>query len=249
MDTLQQKLSKAAEIIKKASYMTAFTGAGISAESGIPPFRGDEGIWNQYNPQVLELSFFMRQPEESWKAIRELFYGVFSEAKPNPAHHVLAKWTKGDLLKSLITQNIDMLHQQAGNEHAICFHGSSQYLICMNCDNRLKFKPSILETIPPLCPRCNGLLKPDFIFFGEGIPPKAYRDSFEAAQNSDVFLIIGTSGEVSPANQIPEIARHKGAQVIEINRDISHYTHRTTTLFLQGEAGTILPEIDLLLTN
>ncbi len=238
------KLKQAVELIGKATHLVAFTGAGISAESGIPPFRGEGGIWNQYDPKVLDINFFFNEPEESWQAIRELFYGVFAEALPNPAHRILAEWTNSGLLKSLITQNIDQLHQNAGNEDVICFHGSAQHLLCMSCFTKIKFDASLLKDIPPRCPSCSGLLKPDFIFFGEGIPQQAYRDSIEAAEQSDVFVIIGTSGEVSPANQIPEIAKYKGASIIEINRGPSHYTHRLSTLYLEGEAGKILPEIN-----
>jgi NAD-dependent deacetylase len=240
-------IHQAASLIASASYLTAFTGAGISAEGGIPPFRGVNGIWNQYDPIVLDIDYFNANPEASWKVIHQLFYEFFRSAQPNPAHQMLADWQKKTLLKQLITQNIDHLHQHAGSTDVVCFHGSSLQLICQHCKTKVDASDAIFKYLPPTCKNCNGILKPDFIFFGEGIPEEAYAESKKAAKRTDVMLIVGTSGEVSPANMIPVSARQNGAAIIEINLEPSLYTQNISTIFLQGKASEILSEINRIL--
>jgi NAD-dependent deacetylase len=140
----------------------------------------------------------------------------------------------------VITQNIDNLHQEAGNTVVHEFHGNSQKLVCTKCSRHFAVNEVNLEELPVKCPNCNGLLKPDFIFFGEGIPMQAYSGSRRAAENSDVFLIIGSTGEVSPANQIPMLAKQTGSILIEINPEPSRYTNYITDIYLAGKAGEIM---------
>ncbi|PKP52680.1 MAG: RNA polymerase subunit sigma [Bacteroidetes bacterium HGW-Bacteroidetes-1] len=240
----QSFVEKAAQLILDSNYTCAFTGAGISAESGIPPFRGEGGLWSKYNPEVLEMNFFFAHPLASWTVIKEIFYNFFTGVSPNHAHLALADWEHKGYLQSLITQNIDQLHFKAGNKEVYSFHGNSSQLICISCHQSVEATPNLLSVLPPLCNICGCVLKPDFIFFGEGIPEEAYRQSVKAAQKSQLFFIIGTSGEVSPANQIPVIAKESGAVIIEINKDKSLYTNRISDFFIQGKAGDILPEIN-----
>ncbi|HNY59819.1 MAG: NAD-dependent deacylase [Bacteroidales bacterium] len=240
MQNLNKKLDSAAEVVSRSKYLVAFTGAGISVESGIPPFRGADGLWSKYDPMVLELSYFYHNPLESWKVIKEIFYDFFGKAAPNKAHLALARLEQLGILKSVITQNIDNLHQLAGNTRIFEFHGNSQRLICTNCNEIHIPDKVLLENLPPLCASCNSLLKPDFIFFGEQIPMDAYKYSIEAAEKCDVFLIIGSTGEVSPANQIPSIAKRKDATIIEINPEESHYTSTLTDIYLCGRAVEIM---------
>ncbi|MDP3442613.1 MAG: Sir2 family NAD-dependent protein deacetylase, partial [Ignavibacteria bacterium] len=167
--------------------------------------------------------------------------------EPNPAHKLLSKWEQTGLLKAIITQNIDDLHQQAGSKVIYEFHGNSSRLMCTICETKYTSSSLIFNNLPPLCEKCNGLLKPDFVFFGEGIPEKAYLNSFEAAQYCDLCIIIGTSGEVSPANQIPVLAKKSGAVIIEVNMDKSLYTNGVSDYFLKGSAVEILSQIDLYL--
>ncbi|MBQ8761122.1 MAG: NAD-dependent deacylase [Bacteroidales bacterium] len=241
----QTLLEKASEIISKAKKIVAFTGAGISAESGIPPFRGENGIWNKYDPDSLDIDYYYRHTKESWKVIKEIFFDFFNnnEIKPNPGHEVLAKWERDGKLKCVITQNIDDLHRIAGNKIVHEFHGNSSRFVCKQCDAVYPLKEINITEEPALCPRCGHLLKPDFIFFGEGIPYDAYKNSIDAANDCDVFIIIGTSGNVSPANMIPGMAKQHGATIIEINKDRSLYTDSITDIFLQGKAGEILPKL------
>ncbi len=241
---MQQALSVAARAIKNSNYFIAHTGAGISVESGVPPFRGAEGLWNRYEPQTLELNFFLSNPEESWKVIREIFYSFLGKVQPNPAHRVLAAWEKKGLLKAIITQNIDDLHQMAGSDKVFEFHGNAKRLVCLECGEYCGLTEIDFDFLPPYCEQCGGLLKPDFIFFSEGIPQKAYEKSIEAASSCDVLLIIGTTGEVSPANQMPLIAKENGAFIIEVNPDPSLYTNYITDIFIKTTAGAGLPAID-----
>lgn len=244
----EEALHKAAEIISKAKKIVAFTGAGISAESGIPPFRGENGIWNKYDPNSLDIDYYYRHTKESWKVIKEIFFDFFNnnEIKPNAGHKVLAKWEEEGRLKCVITQNIDDLHHKAGSKTVYEFHGNSSRFVCKNCDSVYPLKDINITEEPALCPKCNHLLKPDFIFFGEGIPYDAYQNSIDAAEDCDVFIIIGTSGEVSPANMIPDLAKQNGAIIIEINKEMSLYTNKITDIFLEGKAGEILSQLGIM---
>ena len=243
MEDLKSRVRKASDIIKKARHVTAFTGAGISVESGIPPFRGADGLWDKYDPQLLELQYFLEHPEESWRVIKEIFYDTFDKARPNRAHEVLAEMEKAGYLKEIITQNIDNLHQEAGNTLVHEFHGNSKTLICTKTGETLPAAYADLDAIPPMHPATGGLLKPDFIFFGEGIPADAFQASIEAARNSDVFILIGTTGEVMPASQIPPMAKENGATIIEVNIEESNYTANITDIFLPGKATMIMEMI------
>ncbi len=236
-------LAKAAIKLNRSKYTTAFTGAGISVESGIPPFRGEKGLWNKYDPKSLEIDYFYEHPKESWEVIMEIFYDFFGKAKPNRAHEVLAILEQKNLLKSVITQNIDNLHQEAGNTDVIEFHGNSKQLVCTVCRKLYKVGEIKMEPLPVLCPACDSLVKPDFIFFGEGIPPLAYERSVEAAEKSEVMLVIGTTAEVMPAGQIPVLAKSTGATIIEINPEPSMLTRFTTDIFLKGKASEVLDEL------
>ncbi len=240
---METSITKAIELIQKAKHITAFTGAGISVESGIPPFRGPNGLWSKYDPQVLDLNYFFNNPKASWIVIKEIFYDFFGEAKPNGAHQALAAMESKGLLKEIITQNIDNLHQEAGSKVIHEFHGNSQKLICTSCNAHYQADEINLKKLPPLCKKCDSLLKPDFIFFGEGIPPEAYQASVLASEKSDLFLVIGTTGEVMPACQIPIMAKHNGAKIIEINLDRSKFTDGITDVFLQDKASVIMNKI------
>ncbi len=245
----EEKIKEAARILSNSKRIVAFTGAGTSAESGIPPFRGEGGIWNQYDPDSLDIDFYYHHTKESWKVIHEVFYKFFDnkEIKPNAGHYVLAKWEKEGRLTSVITQNIDDLHAVAGNKTVYEFHGNFTRFVCTRCGAKFSSKDVKIYEQPPVCQNCGGLLKPDFIFFGEGIPEDAYYNSVKAAENCDAFIIIGTSGQVSPANMIPGMAKRNGAKIIEINREPSTYTNYISDLYIEGKSGEILPSIDALI--
>lgn len=230
-------ITEAAEKIIHARHLVAFTGAGISVESGIPSFRGEDGLWNRYDPKTLEIEYFIQHPELCWPVIKEIFYTHFNKALPNAAHRLLARLEEKGILKATITQNIDSLHQQAGSKTVHCFHGNSARLTCLKCGTFYPANNEFLSQAVPHCLQCNGILKPDFIFFGEAIPGKAYQLSFEAARQCDVMLIIGTTGEVYPAALIPQEAKGHGAFIIEINPLQSNFSFQTTLLQIPMKAG------------
>ena len=232
---LKNDYEKAAEWIDEAKRAVAFTGAGISVESGIPTFRGPTGLWSRYDPQILDLRYFFEHPLESWRAIKEIFYDYMgARARPNAAHRFLARLEEAGILQGVITQNIDNLHQEAGSRNVVEFHGTAQRLECTACRKKREFDEELLESLPPRCPECGGLLKPDFIFFGEEIPPEAYQKSLELVREADLLIIVGTTGEVMPASMIPMEATK--ARVIEINVEPSRYTEELTQIFLQDRA-------------
>lgn len=240
---MDASIKNAAKIIKQASRVTAFTGAGISVESGIPPFRGENGLWNKYDPALLDINFFKSNPIESWKLIKKIFYDFFDKTKPNRAHIGLAELEKSGYLNTVITQNIDNLHQLAGSIEVYEFHGNSRELICLNCHKIYLVKEVNLDEPPPLCPICSGILKPNFVFFGEPIPETAWLASIRESKTTEVLLIIGTTGEVMPAATIPYLAKENNAKIIEINITPSNYTNQITDIFLQGKATEIVDSL------
>jgi len=240
---MMNSIDRAIEVINDRGNIVAFTGAGISVESGIPPFRGSDGLWSKYDPMILDLVYYNQHSDESWPVIKELFFDFFGKAKPNAAHIGLAKMEQKGILKSIITQNIDNLHQIAGNTEVNEFHGNSVQFVCMHCAAVHKRADLILTEEPPKCANCGGLLKPDFVFFGEEIPKAAMEKSILAAQTADVLLIIGTTGEIMPASQLPYLAKQNNAVVIEINIEKSNFTDSITDIFIQEKATKAMSEI------
>lgn len=232
-----------AQIIAAADYLVAFTGAGVSVESGIPSFRGENGLWDRYDPQVLDIRYFLGNPEPAWEVIREIFYDNFGRAEPNTAHKVLAYWEQMGLLKALITQNIDNLHSIAGCSDPIEYHGNSRMLICTETGSRVPATPERLAVLPPMSD-AGALLKPDFVFFGEGIPAEAARRAGHAARTADVLVIIGTTGEVYPAAGLPYLARQNGATIIEINPLRSAYTAELTDIHIRAPATEAMEHLN-----
>jgi NAD-dependent deacetylase len=234
--THADRYADAAHIICNAKRCVAFTGAGISVESGIPPFRGENGLWNKYDPSTFDISYFHRHTKESWQVIREIFYDLFGRVRPNKAHTALAQLEAGGVVKSVITQNVDNLHYDAGSRVVHEFHGSLKRLTCLSCQTRFPISQIVLDRLPPVCPHCKGILKPDVIFFGEAIPEPAGSRSFEETRQADCFILIGTTGTVAPANLIPSAAKANGAVIIEINPVPSEYSFQVTDIFLEARA-------------
>jgi len=228
-------IQQAREIIQYGGGVV-FTGAGISVESGIPPFRGPTGLWSRYNPEILDITFFRKQPEVSWKYIKEIFYDHFQQVEPNYAHRWVAKLEQSQKIFGVITQNIDNLHQRAGSRAVVEFHGTAYRLVCLDCTRPYDLEEVSLEKLPPICPKCGGVLKPDFVFFGESIPPASFRQALNWVEKCNFLLIIGTSGEILPAGRLPFWAKENGASIIEINIQPSTYTSTITDIFLNYRA-------------
>jgi NAD-dependent deacetylase len=238
------KYRKVAELIKNSNHTTVFTGAGVSVESGVPPFRGEDGLWNDYDPIILDLKNFYKHPEKSWDTIKEIFYDYFGKAEPNDAHKVIARLEKNGYVKAVITQNIDNLHQKAGSQNVFEFHGNSRYLICTECGEKYSVNEELLSELPPKCEKCGDILKPDFVFFGEAIPEREERLSFEEAEKAELFIIIGTTGEIQPASLIPVVANSKGDKIVEINIKKSNFTDDITEIFIKEKASTAMKKIE-----
>ncbi len=241
---LKDSLAKAVEALKRSRRTLLFTGAGISVESGIPPFRGPGGLWTKCNPDFIEINHFLAEPEESWRLIKEVFYDNWGAAKPNKAHYAAAAMERKGLLRAVVTQNIDCLHQRAGSSEVLEFHGTLDKLACLDCKERFLSENLPLYGETPHCPLCKGLLKPDIVFFGEAIPEAVSEASFAYAQDCDAVIVVGTTGEVMPAGLVPRAAKSLGATVIEVNIGPSELTRsKNTDIFLGGKAGEILPAL------
>ena len=234
-------LTRAAKLIIDNQPAIALTGAGISVASGIPDFRGKNGLWSIYEPsEYATIDAFMADPAKVWKMIRAMDE-LISKAKPNPAHIGLGKLEKMDLLQYIITQNVDNLHQDGGSRNVIEFHGNHSTLSCLFCGNKYGIEEKRQE-FPPAC-ECGKILKPDVIFFGEGIPEMALSLSYKLASSAGTVLVIGTSAQVMPANSIPVTAARNNAKIIEINKERTFLTDDLTDLFLEGDAGEIIAEL------
>jgi NAD-dependent protein deacetylase/lipoamidase len=213
MDILQRIGAK----LGTASRITVLTGAGISAASGIPTFRGSEdSLWENSRPEELAtMDAFNRDPEKVWRWY-DWRRGLINDCEPNAAHTALADLEKSVGRLTIITQNVDGLHQRAGSGKVLEFHGSIWTLRCMRCDNEFQSDASP-ETLPPHCEKCNGLLRPGVVWFGEAIDPVIMEASVREAGACDYFLVIGTSGLVHPAAAMAQIAHDCGATVLEFN--------------------------------
>ncbi len=236
MDSVE-RIEQAAAIIRKSRNCIIFSGAGISVESGIPAFRGKSGLWQKYNPDCIELSNFQRNPEQSWRMIKEIFYDFMGSAEPNPAHYACAELEKMGKASAVITQNIDALHSRAGSKAVYEFHGTLNRFVCTACNEKVAFEPHMLKQMPPRCSKCGAVYKPDFVFFSEQIDPEVYRQSQSCCCECDCMIIIGTSGEVMPACSLPHYAHRNGAEIIEINPQPSAFTNQITKVYISEKAS------------
>jgi NAD-dependent deacetylase len=240
---MSELIERTADILAGATCVVALTGAGISVESGIPPFRGKGGLWEKMDPMtVAHIDAFMDDPETVWNLLIKDMKTVLDKARPNPGHAGLAALERLGILQTVITQNVDGLHQMAGNSDVIEFHGNFAWQRCLDCDRSIETSRVDLSRIPPRC-SCGGILRPDCIFFGEMIPADALIRSQRVSAACDVMLVIGTSAMVQPAATMPLIAKDNGAIIIEINPEPTPLTSRIGTLTLLGGAGSIMPRL------
>lgn len=221
--------------------MVVFTGAGISAESGVPTFRGQNGLWNEFRVEELATpQAFAAHPKRVWEWYnwrRELV----SRIEPNLGHLAVATFERFFLRFCLVTQNVDGLHDRAGNERVLKLHGDLWQLCCVSCGrSRMDFQP-VLPLLPPRC-KCGGLLRPGVVWFGEMLPAEVFEQAVRATQSCDLFFSIGTSAQVFPASQLPGIAREHGAYVVEVNIEPSAAAQEAHEVLL-GKAGEILPKL------
>ncbi len=197
--------------------IAVLTGAGISAESGIPTFRGQDGLWKNFRAEELATpEAFNKDPSLVWEWY-DWRRQLIAKAQPNDAHLFLAKMERELEDLWVITQNVDGLHQRAGSKRVIELHGSIWKLRCVSCTREIIDHSVPLKTIPPRCPSCGGLMRPGVVWFGEPLPESAIREAVRISEEADVFLVIGTSAVVYPAAELPLIAKRRGAKVVEVN--------------------------------
>ncbi len=222
-----------------ARRIAVLTGAGISAESGVPTFRDRDGLWTKLNPQELAfMEAFLKNPQHVWEWYQSR-RKVMQEVKPNPAHYTLAAMEDFYPVFSIATQNIDGLHQRAGSRKVFELHGNIERNRCSVCGRFVELPDETAE--PPRC-SCGGLIRPDVVWFGEMLPEEALDSAAQAARTAEVYFSIGTSAQVFPAAQLPYDAAEHGAFLVEINAEptaLTPYAH----ISLQGKAGEILPRL------
>ncbi|MDA8141286.1 MAG: NAD-dependent deacylase [Desulfobacteraceae bacterium] len=243
MPSITSLLDQAATACAKARKGIALTGAGISVESGIPPFRGKGGLWEKIDPmKYAHIDALERDPAEVWKV---LFLGIgelLGTAAPNDGHKELRRLEELGVLQTIITQNVDGLHQKAGSRDVIEFHGTHAVLRCMTCQRRYEWQEITITEIPPRCP-CNGYLRPDVVMFGELIDMSLLQRSQMLASQCDLMFVVGTSATVEPAAYLPVIAKRAGAFIIEINPEPTPLTHHISDVTLLGPAGEVLTQL------
>jgi NAD-dependent deacetylase len=249
---LDAQIAEAAQMLRAARSAIALTGAGLSVESGIPPFRGPGGLWTKYGEPPLDgYQRFIRDPAKAWRdrlnpkepwaiGLAE----TLAAAKPNAGHRALAALEDMDLLDTVITQNVDDLHGQAGQRSLLEIHGNHYWLRCLECHQRFHPKAIAVDPnhLPPLCAECGGIVKGDTVSFGEPIPPSVLRACVAAADSADCALVVGTSATVYPAAEFPFDVLRRGGRAIEVNPYESEFT-RFATVSLQGPAGAVLTRL------
>ena len=239
-------IARAADLVARARRGVALTGAGISAESGIPTFRGEGGLWRRYDPvKVATLDRFLEDPQEYWLVARERGPAVMA-ARPNPGHLALAELESSGHLAAVVTQNTDGLHRDAGNTHVIELHGSGRTVQCLDCgivESRRDVQERLTREMPPRCATCGGMfMKPTVVFFGEAMPAEAVAHAFELARAADLMLVVGSSLVVYPAADIPVAAERAGVPMVLVNAEPTPLDELADVV-IRGRAGEVLPEI------
>ena len=248
-DKFSEEITAAARLILSARYVTVLSGAGISVDSGIPPFRGPGGLWTKHGePPMDGYQRFLANPKGHWeerlkrKGYAQELYATLGSAEPNPGHYALAELEKLNILQCLITQNIDDLHRRAGSQKLTEIHGNFTLLRCIGCGTRFSPKKIPLEVLPPSCPNCGGIIKTDVVIFGEPIPSDVLAVCQEETEKCDCMIAVGTSATVYPAAAFPQIVRQRGGSLIEANLYESELTP-LCDVSLRGSTAETLPKL------
>ena len=237
---------RAAELLAKANRGLAFTGAGVSAESGIRTFRGENGLWRQYDPfKVSSIDYFLEDPSAYWSVSKER-YETYRAARPNPGHVALAALEEAGVIGAVVTQNTDGLHRLAGSDSVIELHGSGRTVACLDCgarEAREDVQARLEQEMPPRCRSCGGIhIKPTVVFFGEALPADAIEGAFKLASECDLMLVVGSSLAVYPAAGIPLAAAEAGAPMVIVNAEPTPFD-RLAEAVIQGPSGEVLPRL------
>ena len=242
---LAHQLDELAAMIIASQRLVAFTGAGVSTESGIPDFRSPGGVWTRHRPITFQEFVSSHEARQRYWQMQRASYPVIAAAQPNPAHLALAELERLGKLDCIITQNIDGLHQRAGvsPERVIELHGTARWVVCLSCSQRYP-RPEIQERVEageavPTCDRCGGWLKPATISFGQAMPERAMREAERRASQADVLLVIGSTLVVYPAASLPGLALAAGARLAIINLSETPYDHAAQVL-IRERAGVVM---------
>ncbi|MGB9599932.1 MAG: SIR2 family NAD-dependent protein deacylase [Myxococcota bacterium] len=241
----QSDVDEVARKILQKKEIVVLTGAGVSTESGIPDFRSRDGIWNRYDfTEYATIDALLKNPIKVFGFFKE-FIDPLINATPNRAHIALARLEEAGIVKAVITQNIDNLHQKAGSKKVVELHGNALNARCMGCRKRYTLEDieSKRYGYPPVCPGCKSLIKPDVILFGEMLPESELKEAYQLSIGAKLMLVIGTSGTVAPASGLPQLAKNSGADIVEINLEPTIITKSITDYFLQGRAGDIMSQL------
>lgn len=252
---LDRIIEDVAAMIVAAKKIVVFTGAGVSTESGISDFRSPGGIWSRFDPEDFTIERFLYSPETRKKQWRILLEGgLFVDAKPNRAHLAIAALEKTGRLTCVITQNVDNLHQKAGNDPKKVYelHGNMNWLRCLDCHEvyrleKILAKPRLTDDVP-VCERCSGILKPDVVFFGESLPPATLQEATQHACDCDLLIVVGSSLVVYPAAYMPVYAKSAGARLVIINREPTPFDGNADRV-IHHSAGEVLSRIMELVGN
>jgi NAD-dependent deacetylase len=229
------------ELLAEAQRVVAFTGAGISVESGVPTFRGPGGLWRTYSAQDLATpEAFARDPKLVWEWY-DWRRRQMAEAQPNAGHHALVAMEQRISGFTLVTQNVDGLHDQAGSRNIVKLHGDIWMVRCTGCGRERQDRQAPLPELPPLC-ECGAMLRPGVVWFGELLPPGVWSKAEHAASRAEVFLTIGTSALVHPAAGLIDVARMGAAKTVEINPDATPYSG-VVDYAIRGSAAEVLPQL------
>jgi NAD-dependent deacetylase len=231
------------EWLNSSRYTVVFTGAGMSTESGLPDFRSaNQGMWQQKDPsKVASISALNDNAEEFMDFYRKRVLGVKAYC-PHKGHQILADWGKRGLVKSIITQNVDGFHQQAGSERVAELHGTLQTVFCNSCGSVYSSEEYASGTYQ--CASCGGLLRPSVVLFGEMLPEEPFNMAFEEAARADLFIVLGSSLSVTPANQFPLIAKENGARLVIVNQEETPLDRFADEVIHDRKIGEVLAEWD-----
>lgn len=244
---MDERIERLAAEVSDATQGVGFTGAGVSTASGIPDFRSEGGIWEEYDPDVFNIYTFERDPEAFWRQMLEIYEAALPEdAEPNAAHRAFATLEERGHLEGIITQNADGLHQEAGSEEVIELHGNLEEVVCQSCKSRESMDDARERAeageLPPECVECGGTLKPDGVLFGEQLPEYALFRAHALAEKCDVFIVAGSSLAVEPAASLPETAAKRGATLAIVNFDPTPHDDIADYVFYE-DVTTVLPRL------
>lgn len=236
-------LEKFIDLLTNASYTIVFTGAGMSTESGLPDFRSkDRGLWEKFNPDELANVHALLHNTEEFTKFYQYRLSEVNKYQPHEGHKILAAWEKRGIIKGIITQNVDAFHSDAGSENVMELHGSFRTFHCHKC--KKEFERAVYLDGVSTCDECGGTIRPGIVLFGENLPQHTFTKAEEEALQADLFIVLGSSLSVSPANMFPLVAKENGAKLIIVNREPTQYDSLADLVIQDKSIRQLLMEVD-----